>query len=149
MLNKAILNFSIGWMQSYKPSNKRYAEWAHLSRDAIADNNKRIIDLSIRLQASGRKILGYNTDGIWYQGQIYHGAGEGNNLGDWSNDHTNCLFRSKSDGSYEFIEDNTYNAVVRNCRNSNLIQIFNFITLCSITFPTQRLQIFFYRTTTF
>ena len=36
---KAILNYTIGWMQSYDPSKHRYAEWANLARDAIADNN--------------------------------------------------------------------------------------------------------------
>ena len=52
-INKGILNFSIGWMQSWKPDQNRFAEWAHLSKDAIADNNKRIIELTIRLQSSG------------------------------------------------------------------------------------------------
>lgn len=122
VLNKAILNYSIGWMQSYKPENKRFAEWAHLSRDAIADNNKRIIDLSIKLQATGHEILGYNTDGIWYRGEIYHGAGEGDNLGDWSNDHTNCIFRSRSDGAYEFIEDGKYNVVVRGLTSYDMVE---------------------------
>lgn len=110
---KAVLNYTIGWMQSHKPKKNRFAEWAHLSRDAIADNNKRIDKLACLLRFSGRKILGFNTDGIWYQGDIYHGPGEGKNLGEWENDHTNCLFRAKSDGVYEFIEDGKYKAVVR------------------------------------
>ena len=67
----------------------------------------------MRLITSGRTILGFNTDGIWYQGDIYHGEGEGDKLGEWSNDHINCLFRSKSNGAYEFIENGQYNAVVR------------------------------------
>ena len=110
---KAVLNYTIGWMQSYKPEKGRYAEWAHLSRDAIADNNARIDHLATILQFTGRKIIGYNTDGIWYQGEIYHGPGEGKKLGDWENDHTNCLFRAKSNGAYEYIENGTYTAVVR------------------------------------
>lgn len=110
---KAILNYTIGWMQSYDPSKHRYAEWANLARDAIADNNKRIFDLAFELTISGREVIGYNTDGIWYRGKIYHGDGEGDNLGEWHNDHINCLFRSKSDGAYEFIEDGKYTAVVR------------------------------------
>lgn len=100
-------------MQSYDPSKHRYAEWANLARDAIADNNKRIFDLAFELTISGREVIGYNTDGIWYRGEIYHGNGEGDNLGEWHNDHINCLFRSKSDGAYEFIEDGKYMAVVR------------------------------------
>lgn len=122
IINKAILVDSIGWMQSYKPERNRFAEWAHLSRDAIADNNKRIIELTVRLRSSGRKILGYNTDGIWYRGEIYHGKGEGKNLGDWSNDHINCLFRSKSDGAYEFIENGKYNVVVRGLTTYDMIE---------------------------
>jgi hypothetical protein len=71
------------------------------------------MELSEKLEKSGRKILGYNTDGIWYQGEIYHAFGEGSALGEWENDHCNCLFRSKSDGAYEFIEDGKYHPVVR------------------------------------
>lgn len=108
---KAVLNYTIGWMQSVK--NNRKAEWAHLSRDAIADNNKRIDILSCVLEFTGRKIIGYNTDGVWYQGEIYHGPGEGTGLGEWENDHVNCLFRAKSNGAYEFIENGKYQAVLR------------------------------------
>lgn len=121
-LNKAILNDSIGWMQSYKPEQNRYAEWAHLSRDAIKDNNKRLIELTIRLEASGREVIGYNTDGIWYRGDVYHGAGEGDKLGQWHNDYTKCIFRSKTDGAYEFIDDNGYHAVVRGLTSYDMVE---------------------------
>ena len=108
---KSILNYSIGCMQSEKFPWR--CQWAHLAKDAILDNVKRIEELSNILEKTGRKILGYNTDGIWYQGEIYHGPGEGDNLGEWHNDHVNCLFRNKSNGVYEFIEDGKYNPVVR------------------------------------
>lgn len=111
MLYKAILNYSIGWMQSLK--NGRKAEWAHLAADAIRDNNRRILELAIRLQATGRAILGFNTDGIWYQGKEYHGDGEGPNLGQWQNDHAYCTFRAKSNGIYEYMEACKYYPVVR------------------------------------
>lgn len=107
---KAILNHSIGYMQSIKCCD---AKWAHLSRDAINDNNKRIRELAERLKAAGRFILAYNTDGIWYSGDVYHGEGEGKKLGEWENDHINCKWRAKSAGSYEFIENGTYKPVVR------------------------------------
>lgn len=110
-LYKAVLNYTIGWMQSKK--NNRKAEWAHLSKDAIADNNRRIEKLACILEFTGRRIIGFNTDGIWYQGEIYHGPGEGKKLGEWENDHENCLFRAKSDGAYEFIEKGAYKAVLR------------------------------------
>lgn len=108
---KNILNYSIGCMQSKK--NPWKAQWAHLAKEAIEDNNHRIDVLALELQMSGRKILGFNTDGIWYQGKIYHGEGEGDNLGEWHNDHINCLFRSKSKGCYEYIENGEYHPVVR------------------------------------
>ena len=107
---KAILNYSIGWMQSIEKSN---AQWAHLSRDAINDNNRYMRELAQQLKDSGRMVLAYNTDGIWYCGDIYHGAGEGEELGQWSNDHTNCAIRFKSAGSYEYIENGKYKPVVR------------------------------------
>lgn len=106
---KAILNMSIGCFQS---SYVEYA-WQHLAYDALWDNRNRIIDLERRLLESGRKPLLINTDGIWYQGDIYHGAGEGPNLGDWENDHVDCILRIKSAGAYEFIEDGQYHPVIR------------------------------------
>ena len=109
-INKAILNYTIGFMQSMTGCK---AKWAHLSKAAIADNNKRIRELADRLRNSGRVILSYNTDGIWYTGEVYHGAGEGKDLGQWENDHINCKFRAKSAGCYEFIENGNYKAVVR------------------------------------
>lgn len=109
---KLVLNASIGYMQSIDCCNAR---WAQLSRDAIKDNNDRIRKLVDKLKASGRVIISYNTDGIWYLGEIYHDpVEEGPNLGQWENDHINCKFRAKSAGSYEFIDnDNKYTPVVR------------------------------------
>jgi hypothetical protein len=112
-VNKAVLNYTIGWMQSWAPDKGRFANWAHLSKAAISDNNRRILMKAIELQASGREIIGYNTDGIWYRGEVYHGPGEGSKLGEWENDHVNCKFRAKSAGAYEFIENGKYYAVVR------------------------------------
>lgn len=106
---KAVLNFSIGFMQS-KWCGYKYAA---LSRDAIKNNNDRIKALANELKTAGRMILSFNTDGIWYSGEVYHGEGEGNDLGQWSNDHINCKFRMKSDGAYEYIENGKYHPVVR------------------------------------
>lgn len=118
-INKAILNYSIGFCQSIDNTEAR---WAHLSRDAIKDNNDRIEELAQRLKKAGRLVISYNTDGIWYQGEIYHGAGEGKKLGDWENDHINCKFRAKSAGAYEFIEDGKYYPVIRGRTNYDLIR---------------------------
>lgn len=96
---KDVLNITVGKMQS-----KKSPKWAHLSYDAITDNNKRLEELTAILTLTGRKIVAFNTDGIWYQGDIYHGEGEGKLLGQWENDHKNCTFRSKSKGAYQYIE---------------------------------------------
>ena len=106
---KAILNYSIGFMQS-KWVGYRFAA---LSRDAINNNNDRIRKVAKALKDSGRVVLAYNTDGIWYSGDVYHGEGEGKNVGEWENDHTNCRIRFKSAGAYEFIENGQYHPVVR------------------------------------
>ena len=108
---KFLMNAGIGYMCTEKFGFG--ARFAHLRKDAIEDNNRRIEELRLRLILSGRTIIGHNTDGIWYQGDIYHGAGEGPGLGQWENDHTNCKFRAKSDGSYEFIENGVYYPVQR------------------------------------
>ena len=113
-INKNILNFSIGYMQSLQGCQ---AKWAHLSKDAIADNNKRVLNLVEKLEKSGRTVLLLNTDGIWYNGPLYHGDGEGSGLGQWENDHKNCQFRMASAGAYEFIEEGTYHPVIRGIPN--------------------------------
>lgn len=106
---KAILNYSIGFMQSKWVGYK----YAALARDAINNNNKRVRRISELLKKSGRTVLAYNTDGIWYSGEIFHGENEGSSVGQWENDHVNCLLRFKSAGSYEYIEDGKYKPVVR------------------------------------
>lgn len=109
-INKAILNYTIGFMQSIDGCGAR---WAHLAKDAIADNNKRLMDITQKIADSGCRILLWNTDGVWYQGLVYHGEGEGKRLGEWENDHTNCVLRIKSRGAYEFMEDGKYYPVLR------------------------------------
>lgn len=116
---KLILNASIGYMQSIGCCN---AKWAHLSRDAIADNNARVQNMAERLFRSGRSVLCFNTDGIWYAGKIYHGTGEGDNLGQWSNDHVDCTVRFKSAGAYEYIEKGIYCPVIRGKTKLDLIK---------------------------
>ena len=108
---KLSLNCFIGCRQSPKSTWK--CRWSHLAKDAIGDNNRRIDEMDARLKANGDKVLGHNTDGIWYQGPVYHGEGEGNDLGQWRNDYVDCRFRAKSRGAYEFIENGKYYPVVR------------------------------------
>lgn len=109
-----------GCMQS--PKRPWYSGWSHLCKDARHDNNKRINELAQKLIDSGRVIIGYNTDGIWYQGDIYHDENEGTALGQWKNDHVNCKFRAKSNGAYEFIEKGEYHPVLRGCTKLDAIK---------------------------
>lgn len=106
---KDLLNYTIGFFHS---KFCRY-KYAHLARDAIADSNKRVIELAKRVEDAGGVIILYNTDGFWYKGNIYHGEGEGHKLGEWHNDHTNCKFRARSAGAYEYIENEEYFPVLR------------------------------------
>ena len=112
--NKLILDASIGYMQSEKCHG---ALWAHLAKDAIADNNNRILNLSKGIRQNGGIILAYNTDGIWFVGPQYHDENEGTELGQWSYDHVDCRIRFKSKGCYEFIENGKYTPVVRGSTN--------------------------------
>lgn len=107
---KNVLNCLIGQMWSKKWRN---AGLANLSKDAIEDNNRRLMEITERLMESGRIPIMWNVDGVWYLGDVYHGIGEGDDLGQWHNDHVNCLIRFKSVGSYEFIEDGVYNIKVK------------------------------------
>lgn len=111
MRYKAILNMTQGYMQS-KMVQYRFA---HLSRDMIKNNNDRVRKLAMILTLAGRRPIVFNTDGLWYQGEIFHSVedGEGKNVGEWENDHTNCILRVKSAGAYEFIEDDKYHPVIR------------------------------------
>lgn len=117
---KAVLNMTQGYMQSDLCGLK----WAHLSKDMISDNNRRIERLTKMLQAHNFLPVLYNTDGIWYfspSGEPYHGDGEGEGIGCWENDHFNCQFRAKSRGCYEFIENDSYHAVVRGLTKYDII----------------------------
>lgn len=113
-INKDILTHTFGYCQSEwcRLGGKGYA-LAHWSKAAIEFNNRMIEDLAAKLEASGRQILAYNTDGIWYKGEVYHDENEGNALGQWKNDHIDCQLRFKSKGAYEFIENGKYYPVVR------------------------------------
>lgn len=106
---KDILTHTWGYLQS----TICQAKWAHISRDGIKYTNERLRELSQKLKDSGREVLAYNTDGIWYAGEIYHDEDEGKEIGQWKNDHIDCMWRAKSKGAYEFMENGTYTPVVR------------------------------------
>ena len=109
---KSILTHAWGFFQSqYNPVNYRLA---HLSKAGLEYTNSIVDDLTQRLTASGRVVIGHNTDGAWYVGEPYHGEGEGPDLGQWQNDVVNARFRARSTGCYEYqTPDGTYTPVVR------------------------------------
>ena len=86
---------------------------SHIARFANADNRNRLINIARKLRRHGNTIIMYNTDGIWYTGDVYHDENEGTDIGQWKNDHINCKFRAKSKGAYEFIENGKYHPVFR------------------------------------
>lgn len=92
------------WASKY--CNYRYAK---LIKDGINKSYEHLDKVFEDLCKSGRKILMVNTDGIWYQGDIYHGELEGPSFGQWSNDYINCKWRTRttSTGCYEFVGTDT------------------------------------------
>lgn len=108
---KAILTHMWGYLQSECCDYK----WAHISKAGIEYTNRNIDQMAEKLKKSGRQPICYNTDGIWYLGDVYHDEDEGGEFGNnhWKNDHINCTVRFKSKGAYEYIEDGKYVPVVR------------------------------------
>lgn len=106
---KAILNETNGFFQSDVVGCK----FAHIAKAGIVTCNKLVEDMAQKLRDSGRQPILYNTDGIWYQGEVYHDENEGTEMGQYKNDHVNCTFRWASKGVYEFIEDGKYTPKLR------------------------------------
>ena len=122
-LYKAILTHSYGYFQSEYLNidnvKKPYALSA-LSKAAVEFNNNYIDELTKRLIKNGNKIIAYNTDGIWYSGEVYHDENEGVGLGKWKNDVTNSHGIFRSCGAYQYVTYDgdypTVNTVLRgNC----------------------------------
>lgn len=95
---KDVLNMTQGFMQSELVGYK----YSHISKAGYVYTNRRIDELTQLLLDSGRRVLSYNTDGIWYQGEIYHDENEGSDIGQWKHDYVDCKVRFKSKGAYEF-----------------------------------------------
>ena len=115
---KAVFTNTIGYFHS----SRIHWKYANLAKDAINTFNEVMDKVAYSLVKSGRTILAYNTDGIWYEGDIYHGEYEGSYLGQWENDYTNCKIRFKSDGAYEFICNDTYYAKIRGKTKLDMIE---------------------------
>lgn len=118
---KDILNCTQGIMQSKycvdytadKRSHISPYQFSNLSKAGI-NGTRRVIEKYINiLKREGKKILLTNTDGIWYQGTMYHDENEGSDFGQWKHDHTNCDILIKSAGAYQYREGGVVHSVVR------------------------------------
>ena len=116
---KHVLTNSYGCMQSeYCPDVNNAGkiapyQFANLSK-IMCDGTYYIVEEYVeKLIKSGRRPLLTNTDGIWYQGDLYHDENEGPNLCQWDNDHTDCKLLVKSKGAYQFEENNECTTVIR------------------------------------
>ena len=112
---KIALDSAIGFFQSEYCKVMDYGPYslARLAQKALNRNRQKMEELTERMKHRGYKILAHNTDGIWYTGGVYHGRGEGPNVGEWENDHIDTTIRFKSRGAYEYIENGIYHPVVR------------------------------------
>lgn len=125
---KHVLTNSIGAWQSeycvdYESRHKSNPyQFANLSKIAINGTRACIDSLIRKMMSKGCTPILTNTDGIWYSGPIYHDANEGNDLGQWKNDHTNCTLLVKSKGAYQYLEDDKCHTVVRGTSNLDLVQ---------------------------
>lgn len=116
-INKQIMNMAIGYFQSetHFRTNHLIAPLAHISKFAIEHNNRRLNSMANYLEDSGRMVISYNTDGIWFCGEPIGAKSEA--LGAWNEDHINCRLRLRSAGCYEYIENGKYYPVVRGKTN--------------------------------
>lgn len=125
---KHVLTNSIGaWQSEYcvdyeSRRNSKPYQFANLSKIAINGTRRCIEMMLTKLRAAGRMPILTNTDGIWYKGKPFHGKGEGNQLGQWKNDHVNCKLLVKSKGAYQYLENGKCHSVVRGTSNLDLLE---------------------------
>lgn len=107
-LYKDVMNMSIGMMHS----QYLHYKYAKLAYDAISYTRSKEEELADKITKNGGTVLNFNTDGIWYQGEMYHDENEGTELGQWKHDYVNVVISFKSPRAYEFTEqDGTYHAI--------------------------------------
>lgn len=127
---KHVLTNSIGcWQSPYcvdydTRRNIAPYQFTNLSKIAINGTRKKIEEMIAKLKKAGFIPLLSNTDGIWYQsdGEPYHDEDEGNQLGNWENDHLNCKFLMCGPGSYQYVENGKCESVVRGLCNLDAIE---------------------------
>lgn len=116
---KLQLDASMGYFQSkFCTSRKvrgKHCVLAHLAKDGVNWCRDTMERIAKELKAQKKKILAFNTDGVWYvdKKSDFHSDLIGEGLGKAGIDHVDCQIRFKSKGSYEFIENGVYKPVVR------------------------------------
>lgn len=127
---KHVLTNSIGCFQSPhcpdyndRRRTKPYM-FAELSKIAINGTRKKILELKDKLIKNKFVPLLINTDGIWYYSNKgpYHDSEEGNELGQWKNDHIDCKFLMTSCGSYQYVENGVVHTVLRGTSNLDKVK---------------------------
>lgn len=108
---KDVLNMTQGFMQS----DIVRCRFAHISKAGYVYTERRLDEMTEKLEKNGYRILGYNADGIWYQGEKpFEDDTFGSEIGQWKTDHSYCKIRYKSKGCYEYQnEEEGYKPVFR------------------------------------
>lgn len=93
-------------------------EYSHFAKAGIEWCNNKILEISKELSDNHFKVIGCNTDGIWYidelnQSRIFHNSEEGTQTGQWKTDHVDCELCAYSDGQYWFKENGKFNVKAR------------------------------------
>ena len=118
---KHVLTNSIGCWQSeycvdyYSRHKSKPFQFAKLSKVAVNGTYAKVEEMIAKLRRKGMIPILTNTDGIWYGSFTgpYHDKDEGNGLGQWKTDHSNCDFLMTSSGAYQYVEDGVCHSVVR------------------------------------
>lgn len=127
---KHVLTNSIGCWQSpycvdYETRHKTNPyQFAKLSKVAINGTRAKVEDKLYSLKKRGFVPLLTNTDGIWYYSNHgpYHDKEEGDQLGQWQNDHVDCEFVMTGPGAYQYVENGKCHTVVRGLCNLDAVE---------------------------
>ena len=118
---KHILTHACGFFQSqYCILNGHGYALADVASFAIRNTAIAVKKMAKELTNYGFKILAFNTDGVWFHGdlkllpqEIFEKFTQKKEIGKFSIDHKNCTIRFKSVGAYEYMENGKYTPVVR------------------------------------
>lgn len=118
---KHILTHACGFFQSqYCILDGHGYALADVASFAIRSTAIAVKKMAKELSNYGFKILAFNTDGVWFCGdlkllpqEIFEKFTQKKEIGKFSIDHKNCTIRFKSVGSYEYMENGKYTPVVR------------------------------------